>query len=58
MGLCATFSGSSYTKNEYNHFDHKIDAEYFLIQQFFSKKGSIFQEKPWKTILEAHLTIF
>ncbi len=30
--------GVIYTKNEYNLFYHKLDAEYFFIQQFFWKK--------------------
>ncbi len=36
---------SSYTKNEYNLFYQKLDAEYFFIQQFFRKK-QYFLRKP------------
>ncbi len=54
---CATCQGSSYTKDEYSLFSQKSDAEYFFIQQFFSKK-LYFQRKPQKTVLGAHLTIF
>ncbi len=35
LSCCATCKGSSYTKNEYNLSYHKLDAEYFFIQQFF-----------------------
>ncbi len=42
--------GSSYTKNEYNLFYQKLDAEYYFIRQFFPK-SSIFRKKQWKTAL-------
>ncbi len=35
---CGTCQGLSYTKNEYNLFYHKLDAEYLFIQQVFRKK--------------------
>ncbi len=38
---------SSYTKNEYNLFYQKLDAEYFLFKNFF-EKNSIFWENPEK----------
>ncbi len=57
LGHCATSQGSSYTKNEYNLFYQKFDAEYFFIQQFFRKK-LYFLRKPQKAVLGAHLTIF
>ncbi len=47
---CATCQGSSYTKNEYNLFYQKFDAEYFFIQQFFRKKA-VFSEKTAKDVL-------
>ncbi len=31
LGHCATCNGSSYTKNEYNFFNQKLEAEYFFI---------------------------
>ncbi len=40
--------GSSYTKNEYNLFYRKLNAEYFFIQQFFFEKSSIFWENGKK----------
>ncbi len=43
LGYCATCKGSSYTKNEYGLFYHKLDAKYFFIQQFF-RKSCVFQE--------------
>ncbi len=57
LGHCATCQGSSYTKNEYNLFYQKLDAEYFFIQQFFQKK-QYFQRKLRKTVLGVHLKIF
>ncbi len=50
LGHCATCQGSSHTKNEYNLFYEKLDAEYFLIQQFFRKK-QYFLRKLRKTVL-------
>ncbi len=50
LGHCVTCKGSSYTKNEYNFFYQKLDAEYFFIQQFFRKK-QYFLKNPWKTAL-------
>ncbi len=47
LGHCATCPGSSYTKSEYNLLYQKFDAEYFFIQQFFSKKA-VFSEKTAK----------
>ncbi len=38
---------SSYTKNEYNLFYQKLDAKYFLFNNFF-KKNSIFWENSFK----------
>ncbi len=38
LGHCAICKGPSYTKNKYNLFYQKLDAEYFFIQQFFRKK--------------------
>ncbi len=55
MGHCATCQGSSYTKSECNLFYPKFEAEYFFIQQFFSKKA-VFSDKTEKTVLGAHLT--
>ncbi len=40
---CATCNGSSYTKNEYNFFYQKLDAEIFLFDIFF-EKNSLFRE--------------
>ncbi len=37
LGHCATSKGSSYTKNEYNLFYQKLDAEYFLFNIFLKK---------------------
>ncbi len=49
LGHWATRQGSSYTKNEYNLFYRKFDAEYFFIQQFFrKKKNGIFRENREK----------
>ncbi len=56
LGHCAICQGSSYTKNEYNLFYQKLDAEYFFIRQFFWKKQYLLR-KLWKTVLAAHLTI-
>ncbi len=47
LGHCTTCKGSSYTKNEYNLFYHKLDAEYFLFDNFF-EKGNIFRENSEK----------
>ncbi len=44
---CATFQGSSYTKNEYSLFYQKFYSEYFFIRQFFRKKA-LFSEKTAK----------
>ncbi len=35
---CATCKGPFNTKNEYNFFNRKLDAEYYFIRQFFQKK--------------------
>ncbi len=57
IGRCATCKGgkgSSYTKNEYNLLYHKLDAEYFFIQQFFRKKqrflGKLKKKLFWEHI--------
>ncbi len=47
LGHCATCQRSSYTKNEYNLFYQKLDAEYIFMQQFFSTKA-VFSEKTAK----------
>ncbi len=53
LGHCATCKESSYTKNEYNLFYQKLDAEYFLFNNFL-EKNSIFWENHekvfWKHI--------
>ncbi len=43
-----TCDGSSYTKNEYNLFYQKLDAEYFFNQPSFLKKKAVFSEKTAK----------
>ncbi len=57
LGHCATCNGSSYTKNEYNLFYQKLDAEYCFILQFFRKKSSIFRENSENIFGGALLTI-
>ncbi len=52
---CATCKGSSYTKNKYNLFYQKLDAEYFF-NSFL--KNAVFSEKTVKNCFGAHLTIF
>ncbi len=57
LGHRAICKASSYTKNEYNLFYQKLDAEYFFIQQIFWKK-QYFPRKTQKTVLTVHLIIF
>ncbi len=42
--------GSSYIKNEYNPFYHKLDAEYIFVRQFKkkNKKKTVFSERTMK----------
>ncbi len=37
-------AGSSYVKNEYNLFYHKLNAKYFYVNLFFSQKAIFSQE--------------
>ncbi len=53
---CAICKRSSYTKNEYNFFNQKLDAEYFSIQQFFQKKQHF--PRKLKNSFVAHFTMF
>ncbi len=46
LGHCATCKGSSYTKDEYNRFYHKLDAEYFYSTMYSTK--AVFSSKPEK----------
>ncbi len=55
--ILLTCKGLPYNKNEYNLFHPKLDAEYFLINNF-SRKQQYFPRKQWETVLGAHLTIF
>ncbi len=61
LGHCATGKGSSYTKNEYNFFFvANLMVNIILLDNFFKKKKKkkVLSEKPWKTVLGAHLMIF
>ncbi len=50
LGHCVTCKGSSYTKNEYNLFYHKLDGEslIFFYSTIFVKKNNIFRENHEK----------
>ncbi len=50
-----TSKESSYAKNEYDLFYHKLDAKYFNAEQLF-RKTQHFLRKLQKTVLWAHLT--
>ncbi len=56
LGHCATCKGPSYTKNQYNLFYHKLDAEYFLFNNFFKK--TVFSEKTVKNCFWGHIRQF
>ncbi len=51
LHVCTHLKELSYTKNEYNHFYQKLDAEYFLFNSFF-KKSNIFRENSEKLFWE------
>ncbi len=58
LGHCTTCKGSSYTKNGYNLFHQKVEAEYFAFNNFFLKKASIFWENCEKLFWEHNWQFF
>ncbi len=57
-GCCAICKRSSYTKNEYNLFYHKLNVEYFLFNNLKKKKKAVFREKTVKNSFEGPFDYF